>query len=261
MEVKTLPQFTKEIEGRTVTGIFAVHGNIDDGGDRSWPGAFLDTAIDGRNRARYLWQHNSFEPPIAAIKSIREVTREDLPPAVLSFAPNATGGAEVVREYLDTPRGNEVFAGIKAGAIDEMSYGYDVTQSDHEEIDGCPIRNLRKVRLYDVSDVNWGMNPATVGSKAWSGADLEFVPHSEAVVSAVEEFLGRAKSRQDFRAKEGRVLSEANRKRIAALVESLSAVQQELDELLKATEPKADPAIVRQLLAESLYLQTQLIGA
>ena len=42
----------------------------------------------------------------------------------------------VTRTYLDTPRANEVLAGLKAGAIAEMSYAYDVTKWDYEEIDG-----------------------------------------------------------------------------------------------------------------------------
>ena len=68
----------------------------------------------------------------------------------------------VTRTYLDTPRASEVLAGLKAGAIAEMSYAYDVTKWDYE-IDGkdLPIRNIYTANLLDVSDVNLGMNPAS----------------------------------------------------------------------------------------------------
>ena len=42
MAYKTLPYFVKELDKktRTVTGIFAVHGNVDSGGDMSVNGSF-----------------------------------------------------------------------------------------------------------------------------------------------------------------------------------------------------------------------------
>lgn len=233
MEYKYLPQFTKSIDERTVTGIFAVHGNIDDGNDRSHPGSFANTAVNGRNRARFLWQHRTDEPPIAVIKSIREVGRSELPASVLSYAPEASGGVEVVREYLDTPRGNEVLTGIKAGAIEEMSYAYDVVRYDIQEDDQRGyIRNIFEVKLYDVSDVLWGMNPATSASK---GMPLE-IEHQTAL-AAVNAYIKRYKALAELRAKEGRVLSGDNRKRIESAVEALASAQTALKDLLAATEP------------------------
>jgi len=165
-EYKTSPQYIKAIEGRTVTGIFAVHGNVDVGRDRSHPGAFAKTFAEGMRRVKFLWMHNPFDPPTAVIKSLREVSREELPAEVLALAPGATGGAEVVREYLPTPRGDEILTGIKAGAINEMSYGYDPVKFDFEQLpEGKMVRNLREVKLWDISDVTWGLNQATVGSK------------------------------------------------------------------------------------------------
>ena len=46
-EYKQLAYATKAITDRTVIGIACVHGNIDDGGDRSWPGSFADTRSTG----------------------------------------------------------------------------------------------------------------------------------------------------------------------------------------------------------------------
>jgi HK97 family phage prohead protease len=236
MEYKSLPQFTKEITDRTVTGVFAIHGNVDEGGDRSWPGSFANIAVNGRMRARFVWQHRTDEPPVAVIKSVREIDRTALPQSVLGFAPDASGGVEVTREYLNTPRGNEILEGIKAGAIDEMSYAYDVTRSDFEQNDERgQIRNIREVKLFDISDVLWGMNPATVGSKS-----LPLEIEHQTALAAVDNYIKRYQSLAALRAKEGRVLSGDNRKRIESAVEALAGASTALKDLLTATEPQKD---------------------
>ncbi len=180
MDYKTTSQYLKDIKDRQVTGIFAVHGNVDDGDDRSWPGSFVKTIGDRGSRIRFLWQHDMTAPPIATIVGLRELNRAELPQPILDNTPDAMGGVEVTREYLDTERGNEVLEGIKSGAIGEMSYAYDAVKFDFEEkpnskYDFEKVRNLREVRLHEVSDVLWGMNPATQGSKTALAADLEWV--------------------------------------------------------------------------------------
>lgn len=252
-EYKAGPAFTKAISDRTVTGIFAVHGNIDEGMDRSHPGSLAKTAINGRTRARFVWQHRTDEPPVAKIDQIREVTRAELPPSVLAYAPDASGGVEVTRTYLDTPRGSEILAGIKAGAIEEMSYAYDVLRYDLEEVDGRgQVRNLYEMSLYDISDVLWGMNPATVGSK---GLPLE-IEHQTAL-AAVEGYIARLKSLATLRAKEGRVLSGENRKRIESAVDALAGATTALQDLLAATE-KPDPAKMLPLWLEFQRIEASL---
>src|SRR5450759_1178414 len=118
-EYKSGTQHISKIDGRSVVGIFAVHGNVDEVGDISHPGAFVKTFQERSGRIQFLWMHDMFSPPVAVIKSLREIGRNELPKGVLSVAPDATGGAEVTREYLDTERGNEILAGLKAGAINQ----------------------------------------------------------------------------------------------------------------------------------------------
>jgi HK97 family phage prohead protease len=167
MELKALPHFTKSIEGRTVTGVFAVHGNVDSGFDRSHPGSFAKTIAEGAGRFRFLWQHDMGAPPIAKIESVIEVGRDQLPDAVLMKAPDATGGVEITRRYLETARAEEVLIGLKEGALNEMSYAYDPVKFDFEDMGGQKVRNLREVRMYEASDVNWGMNAATTAAKSY----------------------------------------------------------------------------------------------
>lgn len=230
-QYKAGPAFTMGIEGRTVTGIFAVHGNIDDGADRGHPGLFGDFTVGGRRRAVFLWQHDASEPPIATIDRLFEVARADLPPVVLAYAPEATGAAGVARTYLETPRGEEVLAGLRAGAIAEMSYAYEARRWDYEETDdGRYVRNLYEAGLYDISDVNWGMNPATSADGRKAGRPMQ-IEH-EAVLAAVSGYIDRSKALAELRAKEGRVLSGESRKRIEGAIEAMEGARAALSDLL-----------------------------
>lgn len=178
MELKSLPFAVKAIEGRTVTGICAVMGNVDEGNDRIWPGAFKMTLATRLPKVRHLWNHDTNSPPIAAIKEAREVGRDELPEQVLAMAPETSGGLLVTRTYLDTPRGNEVLAGLEAGAINEMSFGFDSIKVAFTKEDQRDIRELYELRLWDTSDVNWGMNEATAGIKGLVlGMSLEYLLH------------------------------------------------------------------------------------
>src|SRR5690242_20738236 len=102
-ELKTGTFHVKKVSDREVTGLFSILGNLDDYADVIWPGAFAKTFQERAGKILHLWQHDFSSPPIAVVKSLREVGRDELPPEVLSAAPEALGGAEVVREYLDTP--------------------------------------------------------------------------------------------------------------------------------------------------------------
>lgn len=165
-EYKSLPIHTKAIDGRTVTTLFSVFGNIDAYSDRIWPGAFTNTIAQRGGKVLHLWQHDFESPPIAVVKSLREVTRDELPPDIQQQYPEATGGAEATSEFLDTPRASEVLAALTAGSPLEASFGYDPIKIDFTTEGEQKIRNLREVRLWELSTVLWGANPATLGSKA-----------------------------------------------------------------------------------------------
>ncbi len=240
MEYKAIQLETKEIadDGRTVTGIAAVMGNIDNGLDRLWKGAFKKTLAENGGRIKHLWQHDMAAPPVAVVKELKEIGRSDLPDAVREKFPDATGGLLVVRKYLPTPRGDEVLAGVVAGAISEMSFAYDPVKYDFEELKDSDyptvVRNLREVRLYETSDVLWGMNSATVASKSvdYRLAQLE---------------TAAAEMSADLKA--GRVLSAAN---LGRLKEALTV----LSDILLAAEPPDDDAKARVVaLTEAIRMR------
>lgn len=245
MEYKAIQLDVKEIgeDGRTVTGFAAVFGNIDSGYDRLHKGAFKKTLRENAGRVKHLWQHDMAAPPIAVVKELREVGRDDLPADVQKAFPDATGGLLVARKYLDTPRGNEILTGIQSGAISEMSFAYDPLKYDFEELKGedgtrpVMVRNLREVRLFETSDVIWGMNAATVASKTaeYRLAQLE---------AAAAEMQAEAKA--------GRVLSTANLQRLKDALDVLTRV-------LTAAEPQEDDdAKAARLLALTEQLNLRI---
>ena len=59
--------------------------------------------------------------------------------------------------------------------------------------------------------------------------------------AAVATYIERLKALSELRAKEGRILSGENRKRIEDAVTSLKEATDALNDLLAATEPKAAP--------------------
>lgn len=162
---KSFKSFTKSIEDRTVTQVFSVFDVIDSYRERVKPGAFKKTISERMKRIKVLWQHNYYQPPIAALDAAREIGRDELPEAVLEEFPSATGALEADVTYLTTDRGEEILVGIKEGAITENSIGFDIIQEKVVEIEvaGVKLRviDLIELRLWDLSPVNWGANPAT----------------------------------------------------------------------------------------------------
>jgi len=167
MEHKAFPMLEKHVEERTVKQLFAIMGVVDDGGDRIHPGAFAKTLAERYDRVKVLWQHDRWEPPVGVPALLKELSKPELPPTLTAKFPDATGALYGEIKYLDTPRGNEILVGIREGAITENSFGYDPMKADFEAPDGDlpQVRNLREIRLWDVSPVNWGMNEATMNMK------------------------------------------------------------------------------------------------
>lgn len=167
-EYKTFDSSIQTVNDREVTGIAAVFGNVDLGRDRIHPGAFRKTISERKTRIVHLWGHDQEQPPTAKIIDLKEIGRNELPADLRTDFPDATGGLVVTRRYLDTPRANEILEGIKSGAITGMSFGYEVPRGkvDYEKATDGPVRNIREIKLWEVSDVLYPMNPATRAAKS-----------------------------------------------------------------------------------------------
>jgi len=193
---------TDEAEG-IVEAIWAVMGNVDQGGDIIHPGAFTKTFNERGSKIRVLDQHrtDSVMSAVGIVKELKELHPAELPQEILERYPEATGGAWGKFQFLlDTPEGKGVFTRIQKGAIQEWSFGYDAIEKDESTIyqggQKTPVRNLRAIKLYEVSPVLWGMNSATTTTSA------------KAVEETPEE-------------KAGRVLSGRNATRIKEAMQAL----------------------------------------
>jgi len=63
---------------------------------------------------------------------------------------------------LEDPDGLSMYRKVKTGKVRQSSFSFEVIRDSWEERDGAPpLRTLDEVRLWEVSPVLWGANPAT----------------------------------------------------------------------------------------------------
>jgi len=236
-ERKSITLELKAEEEGAFTARIATLDVIDHDGDLTRPGAFpkKDVLVSA-------YQHGSWNGALPVGKA---TIREEGNAAIAEGKFN-----------LATTTGRDHYEAVKfAGDKQEWSYGFKVIGSapDKEieayakEHDGArPVRIITKVEPYEISPVllGAGINTQTLGIKA----GLPYSDEAEAALAAVESWVERTKSLADLRRKEGRDLSEGNRKRLEALIEPLSSIKADLEGLL--TEPSDE----NREKAASLYL-------
>lgn len=162
--------------------------------------------------------------------------------------------------FMDTDSGLQHYRTIKnLGGLQEWSFGFSVNEFKigrfDDGIDDL-VRYLIAGETYEVSPVLIGANrdTRTLDIKGHTA----YADEGETVLATVEAFIGRSKSLADLRRKEGRVLSDANRKRLSSLLESLQAVEADIAELLTATEPAPKGVDVERLYVEFQHIRTEL---
>lgn len=167
METKILPCEFKLVEGdesakgRTVEGYAAAFGNIDGVGDIIHKGAFKNTIVSRGPKIKFLWQHDQNEP-IGKIVEMHEDDRGLFFKALIS----------------DTARGRDALALLNDKAIDSLSIGYDAMpgETDYTKQDGQTIRNLRSIRLWEISMVTFPANEEAVITGLKRAAPSEVKP-------------------------------------------------------------------------------------
>jgi HK97 family phage prohead protease len=135
LEVKALD------DAGTFEGYASVFGNIDNGGDKVMPGAFVEGLGSARQKGRtvkMLWQHDP-DQPIGVWDDLAE---------------DAKGLWGKGRLVMEVPKAREVHALMKAGAIGGLSIGYRTKESAPEG----NVRLLKKLDLFEISVVTMPMN-------------------------------------------------------------------------------------------------------
>lgn len=173
-EYKVMPGFVKTIDetAGVVEAIIAVFGNIDYKQDIIKKGAFKKTITENGTKVKVLDSHNSMSimNVIGKPIEIAEITKSQLPDEITSLYPTATGGVYTKTQMLiDTPEGAGAFKRLKAGVIDEWSFGFQAIKFAYDKFDkdgnadddGMIVRVIDELKLYEYGPVLWGANPAT----------------------------------------------------------------------------------------------------
>ena len=175
-------------EQGVVEAFFAVFGNVDQGKDIVHPGAFAKTFAERGGKVKVLDNHqtDSIMRAIGKPLVLKEVGRDELPGDLLLQNPDATGGAFArVQMLMDTPEGKGAFVRLRDKAVTEWSFGYDALDFDFstEKQNGgdVNVRNLRQVKLYEISPVLFGMNSATTTVSAKSDGEPEAEDDKQAI--------------------------------------------------------------------------------
>ncbi len=142
MQHKNAPVEFKADPTGSFEGYASIFGNVDLGGDVIAVGAFKQIASGRDGRVKVLYQHNMRDP----IGTAR-------------VAQDSKGLAFEGQLVLEAPSGAAAHALMKAGALDGMSIGYDVLPGGAEMTKGG-VRSLTALKLWEISPVTFGMNPA-----------------------------------------------------------------------------------------------------
>ena len=155
LEIKSLDE-----SAGTFVGYCSVFGNEDQGGDIVAKGAFAKCLAErGPRGVKMLYEHDPCQPI-----GIWDDLQED------DYGLLGKG-----RLLLDLQKGREVFALMKAQALDGLSIGYRVTRSTQDRAKPH-IRLLQELDLREVSAVMFPMNEeCVIGSvKAHLPSEREF---------------------------------------------------------------------------------------
>ena len=136
-------------------GYASVFGNVDSYGDKVLKGAFSKSLAksfpnDGAGIPCY-WSHRMDDPEFILGKTLSAVEDEH--------------GLKVrVSLDLDNPKAAAAYRALKAGAVNQMSFAYEVVDSHFVPEKGAKfggVNELRELNIFEVSVVQIGANTAT----------------------------------------------------------------------------------------------------
>lgn len=129
-------------ENGSFDGYASVFGNLDLGDDIVERGAFKEMVKNEDGKVVVLWQHDTRSP--IGVASVQE---------------DAKGLAFKGQLVLEDPNGRRAQAHMKAKSVRGMSIGYDVLDGGSKMLDNG-VRMLTGLKLWEISLVTFGMNPA-----------------------------------------------------------------------------------------------------
>lgn len=222
---------------------FATFNVVDHHGDITLPGAFEN----GKVVPIGAYQHAMTQLPIGS-----GVLGSDKKSAWVDGA-----------FFLDTPAGNATHAVLKR-LTDQIEFSYIFTpeESSFEEEFTIGDQTFHDVRVLKEIDV-WSVDPVLRGAGIGTGIESiksrdtkTFAEHAGELATAVGEFIERAESRHEMRAKEGRHYSADDREQLESLATEMASFAARLADVLR--EPAGDNPELRQLYLRHLELDSRL---
>ena len=143
-----------EVNG-IVKGYGSYFGNIDSDNDIIMQGAYTKTLLENKSRVRYVNQHR-IDQPLGKFNELYEDQK----------------GLAFVAEIPMTRMGEDILLLMKNGVITENSVGIMPIQKNYRQ-DG--VRELKEVKLYEISCVTLAANPMAVITDAKGEIDQELL--------------------------------------------------------------------------------------
>lgn len=187
------PDVKLDYQGRTIEGYAATFGNVDLVSDIIHPHAFAKTLVERGGKVKFLWQHDT-KAPLGRVLEMNEDNNGLYFKAVIS----------------DTQQGRDALALLRDGAIEGMSIGYEPVVSDFSKYDGKTVRNLRELKLHEISLVTFPASPLA-GVTALKEAD----PPAE------DDGQDDQADPQPIEEKAGRIIAKRNAERIRQITRLL----------------------------------------
>lgn len=137
----------------TFSGYGAMFGNVDSYGDVIEKGAFADTLADWRAKGKWpkmLLQHGGWGMTAPDMVPVGEWTLMEEDEKGLYVEGRLFA--------LDSDLGRYIYEGLKSGALDGLSIGFQTVNSRSEVVDEEERRILTEIKLFEVSIVTWPAN-------------------------------------------------------------------------------------------------------
>lgn len=142
MKYLNIPMEMKALgDSGSFEGYASIFGNVDLGGDVIERGAFKEVVTNDRGEVTVLWQHGVRDP--IGVATVKEDDKG------LRFTGNLV---------LEDPVARKAHAHMKAKSVRGMSIGYDVLEGGAKILESG-IRQLKALKLWEISVVTFGMNP------------------------------------------------------------------------------------------------------
>ncbi len=195
----------------------AAFGNVDGQGERIKPGAFKKTIKERvpAGKVKLMVRHYAHGgDTLEVIGTVTEAKEDDF-------------GLWIHAEFSATPIAQETRQKIVEGHVNGLSIGYIPKKWTDTEEGGKSVRDLLEIMLLEVTVTTIPAN------------ELATITAAKAATEAAEALRRDVNAPCESEGKEGRVLSARNRSRVQSTLESLRKLSDELESLLKETEPKA----------------------